>query len=269
MKSPHCVFDRLNMADMITVPFPHVVIENAFDQSTMAQLIANRPSLECFIRGSVAVPGEKLHIPSRSSLSDGSVHELWRQVIRCHLDSDNIRLWLNAFAVAIRTQYPDLERRLGPFEHWRIGQRGVDSPEEFEALVDAQISLHNACPGTTAQERGAHVKITNKLLIVQCMLRLPEDDDPGAEFELYETEPGARLLFGPQQQVVNKHRIRLAKRIPYEAGTAIAFLNSPAALQTMAPRSNCPHPTFYFNIILETAAPLFSLPSFLPTTTGK
>lgn len=256
------IFDRLCDARVETVPFPHVVIENTLDDALLMELIEKRPQIIDFIDSRQWIEGEKLHIPSRRSLKELAIPEVWKDTVNHHLLPEKAHLWLETFAPFIRKQYPDLENRLGALDMWRIGCRGLDSPDSYEGLIDAQISMHAPCPQSNIQERGPHLKIANKLLVAHCMLRLPEDNYDGGDLELYETEPGARLIFGPQQQVVNKQRIKLAKTIAYQRGVSLLFLNSPAAVQTMSPRAFCPYPTFYINVVLEVSEPLFAVPSF-------
>lgn len=256
------IFDRLCDASVETHPFPHIVIENALDDALTAALIGNLPHMSRFVNARQYAEGEKLHIPARHSLTEPEIHEVWKDTVKRHLLPEKARLWLKSFAPYIRKQYPDLENRLGALDNWRIGCRGLDSPDAYEGLLDAQISMHAPCPQSEIQERGPHLKITNKLLVAHCMLRLPEDNYAGGDIELYETDPGARLLFGPQQQVVNKQRIKLAKTISYRRGVSLLFLNSPAAVQTMSSRAFCPYPVFYINVVLEVSEPLFTLSSF-------
>lgn len=265
----NCIFDHLDLVPVETSPFAHIILDDVFEQELLRSLIENRPDLVVFTVGTSVKPGEKVHVPSRRSLSSSNIHQCWQQLISEHIRPDKVRLWLEKFSPAISKQYPQLVEQKGNVHQWTIGQRGVDNADAFDVLVDAQISLHVECPDGVAQERSAHVKMTNKLLISQTMLRLADDTFSGGDIELYEPAAGARLLFGHNQQVVNKQRIKLAKTVPYKAGMTVMFLNSSLSIQTMSARHYCPHPIFYLNIILEMAEPLFSLPALLPPGSTK
>lgn len=255
------VFDGLCEQGLVAEPFEHVVIEQCLDRDRCQELIASRPALSQFGK---AAPGKKAYINSDVSLSDDRISSVWKETISAHLDPASLLQWLKHFAPQIRNRYPDLERELGPIDAWQIGRRGFDSFDDRQALADALISCHMACPGTRGQERGPHIKITRSLLIAELLLRLPDDHCSGGDFVLYERAPDAKLLFGPEQQVLNKERLHAAKTIPYRANTCVTFVNSSEAIHCQSERFDCPHPIFYLNVVLQVERPLFELPSLTP-----
>ena len=190
---------------------------------------------------------------------DDELHDSWRSVISEHLAPAAVHRLLGIFAPAIRQQYPQLEDEFGDLSDWSIGQRYVDDPESCVLLADVQISYHAPVPNTTAQDRGPHLKMTNKLLICQLLMRLFEDDSEGGELQLYTRPDKEKLLVVTgDQEVVAGQGLILEKTIPYRANTAVAFLNTPESIQTMAPRRS-DKPLMYLNMIFEHRRPLFSL----------
>ena len=108
-------------------------------------------------------------------------------------------------------------------------------------------------------ERRPHLKMTNKLLICQYFLRIPEDQAPGGDFLIYGRKDNTALTFGKDQQVLNTENLILAKQIIYKANTAVCFLNTPRSFQAFAEHGGTSHPSFYMNIVLEFAEPIFSI----------
>lgn len=262
------IFDKLNETSIENLPFPHAVIQNCLETELAEELLHTFPEFKQFNKAN-AIEGEKLHIPSRISLINEKVHPTWKRLIKEHLNEERIKHCLNSFAPYIRAEHQGLESELGAIEDWRIGQRGVDSHNDFQALVDAQISMHTPCPNARMQERGPHVKIGNKLLVSHCLLRKKEDEGLGGDIELYALKPEAKLLFGAGQQVINKERIQLVKTVQYKSNTAFFFLNTNRSIQTMSPRNFSVHPILYLNVILEISRPLFQLPLFIPGKTAS
>lgn len=257
------IFDSLCEEEVSIDPFEHSVIRSALDPTLCRRLIASRPERSLFGK---AAPGKKVYIKSDLSLSDHRIHPIWKETIDAHLDPISLSLWLKHFAPQIRERYRDLESHLGPIDKWKIGRRGLDSFEHCQALSDAIISWHLECPGGKGQERGPHVKLTRSLLLAELLLRLPEDDCGGGDFVLYDRAAGAKVLFGPEQQVLNRDRLRLAKTIPYSANTCFTFVNSPEAIHCMSERVDCPYPIFYMNVVIQLERPLFQLAEL---TAGK
>lgn len=255
------IFDRLCEQEILIDPFEHTIIESSLDHGLCQDLIACRPDRALF--ASVA-PGRKSYIKSDVALTDDRISSIWKDTISAHLVPAAISKWLKHFAPVIRKRYPDLERDLGPIDHWLVGRRGADSFDQCQALVDAMISCHLECPDQTGQDRGPHIKITRSLLLAELLLRLTDDDCPGGDVVLYERAPGARLLFGPEQQVLNRDRLRAAKTIPYSANKCFTFLNSADAIHCMSQRNDCPYPIFYMNVVLQVEQPLFNLPELNP-----
>lgn len=252
------VFEFLGKRTPDLDPFPHLHLQEAFEPELLNELMQRLPPLS-LISGGAGLPAEKFHLPARKALEEQGLDPLWKEIISIHYEPEAVRVWLGCFASAIRNEYPGLENELGKsIDSWTIGKRGLDRAEDFDLLLDSQLIVHMPCPASKAQERGPHLKISNKLLESQFYLRLPEDKDPGADFEIYAIDAGARLKFGPKSQVLNCERLKLVKSLPYQCGSGVLFLNSPGSVQTLSKRAFCKYPTYYLNFVLEAARPLFN-----------
>ena len=253
------LFDTLRPEQIISEPYPHIVVRDLLDKRIVDRLIEERPSLEHIIGDSDAYQSKKYHYCSKKALNDPQMSQSWKDLINEHLQPETIRKFLRLFAQPIAQKYPELLKRYGSIEEWSIGKRYQDEAKDHTILADAQFTYHMPVPGDFHQERGPHIRITNKILICVFLLRLPEDKDAGGEIELYTTVDGQKVEYGRDQQIITPNAIKLVKTIPYEANTAILFLNSARSVTTYAKRGNNTHPYMYFNVILEFEKPIFKL----------
>jgi hypothetical protein len=269
MADESSIFDQISSKHVQSYPFPHAVVLDALPVYLVEQLLATRPALgqvaEAYSHaersaGQVfARPGEKIHLRSAQLLNDQFASAVWKDTVRKYLSAFELAKLLSAFAPAIRSQYPQLEREWGKISDWTIGQRFVDSSNDFVLLADVQLSYHAPSPVRMVAERGPHLKVTNKLLICQYFLKIAEDQSAGGDLLLYGVKENSSLTFGKDQQVVNRESLILAKRIEYKANTAVAFLNTPRSFQAFSEHGGTIHPCFYLNIVLEFAKPIFSI----------
>ena len=255
------IFRGLTPDSICHDPFPHVVIENALDLTLCSELIDSLDNAGPIFDFSKSAPGIKSHIKSRDVLGIELIPHAWKALVKEHIDPLQLKELIAAFTPAIRQLYPFLEHQHGNIEKWTIGQRYVHSAQDFTLLVDAQLSQHAPSPNAFIQERGPHIKMTNKLLICQYLLRLKDDADEGGQYEFFSSR-GRNLEFSRDQQIAASSlaELEVKKSVEYAANTAIVFLNSPFSIQAFTKRKTS-YPTVYMNLILECAKPLFSLPS--------
>lgn len=262
-------FDRaapLIAAPLIAAPFPHMELQGLLPEPRLEALLASLKEAETVFndcdsspaRQSVFRPGEKRHYGYHQAFIEERLPPVWLETLASFLEAGWQRQLLDGFAAAIKQTYPELVQRLGPVRDWQIGLRRRDDARAVELLADCQFSMHEAAPLQARQERGPHVKMNNKLLVVQYFLRHPDDAAPGGDYQLFSVREGARLRFGSGQQVWNRDNLELKKEVPYQANRGLAFLNTAQSVQCMSERASR-FRTYYINLIFETAEPLFQL----------
>ena len=201
------IFRGLTPDSICHDPFPHVVIENALDLTLCSELIDSLDNAGPIFDFSKSAPGIKSHIKSRDVLGIELIPHAWKALVKEHIDPLQLKELIAAFTPAIRQLYPFLEHQHGNIEKWTIGQRYVHSAQDFTLLVDAQLSQHAPSPNAFIQERGPHIKMTNKLLICQYLLRLKDDADEGGQYEFFSSR-GRNLEFSRDQQIAASSEFR-------------------------------------------------------------
>ncbi|MBI5173929.1 MAG: hypothetical protein HY986_13660 [Candidatus Melainabacteria bacterium] len=262
-------FNGLHFDDstpLIAEPFPHMELQGLLPEHRLEALLASLKEAETVFGDSdpslaqrpVLKPGEKRHYGYHQASIEKRLPPVWLETMASFLEARWQRQLFDGFAAAIRQAYPELVQSLGPVSDWQIGLRRRDDPRAFELLADCQFSIHEAAPLEARQERGPHVKMTNKLLVVQYFLRPQQDTAQGGDYQLFSIRRGARLRFGLGQQVWNRDNLELKKEVPYQANRGLAFLNTAQSVQCMSERASS-FRTYYINLIFETAEPLFQL----------
>lgn len=253
---------------LIEAPFPHMELQGLLPEHRIEALLASLKQAETvfgdgdgdgsLLQRPALKPGEKHHYGYHQACIEKRLPPVWLETLASFLEAGWQKQLLHGFAAAIKQAYPELLQRLGPVSDWQIGLRRRDDARAVDLLADCQFSMHEAAPIEARQERGPHVKMSNKLLVVQYFLRPRQDTAPGGDYQLFSVREGARLRFGSGQQVWNRDNLELKKEVPYQANRGLAFLNTAQSVQCMSERASR-FRTYYINLIFETAEPLFQL----------
>lgn len=251
------LFLSLSPHQVVREPFPHIVVEQALPEQLCAELARAFPPLAYF--GGEQHPDAKKTLRHAAHLT--GLPARLAGLISAHVHPQTLSSLVRCFADDIRREHPQLERTYGSLETLRVGQRHVDSHDTHTVLLDATLSVLAPTRSGFVAERGPHVKGPNKLLEGQFFLRHPDDDAAGGEFEIYELLPGHRPTFGPRHQTAQSG-LRLARSVPYRAGTLVVWLNTSRSITRIAPRGPSRWPVQFVGLPVQFPAPLFALPEY-------
>jgi hypothetical protein len=243
---------------VVTDPFPHLVMEQALDDSLCRQLVHEFPPLEEFTRGRPYRSNQKFLYRGSQALRDPSLSATMKRFFQeyqqpCVWD-DLIRL----FRPHMLAEYPDFERRFGALDRMRIGVRDVDDFSKCDVLLDSKLVLHTPVTGQPSVERGPHIKIRRTLFLGYLYLRPDHDDSLGADHVFYSIKPGGELLFD-RTQATDPDLLQAEKIYPYRRNIFVLFMNSPRSVQGLTMRSVTDVPWMSFHFTAHVRAPLFEL----------
>lgn len=256
------LFKALTAAQVVREPFPHIAVERALPAGLCAELARAFPPLSFF--GGEQLPDAKKVLRHSAHLAglSGPLAEL----VAAHVHPAAFASLLRLLGEDARREHRGLERRYGPLQAVRVGQRHAHSHDTHPALMDASLGILAPARGGPGGERGPHVKGPNKLFEGQLFLRHPEDDAPGGEFEIYQARPGHRPAFGPRHQTAAAG-LRVVRSLPYRAGTLVVWLNTARSITRVAPRGRSGWPVRFLSLPVQFPGPLFELPG--PSTWGR
>ena len=253
-------------SDVVTDPFPHILIEDALPASYYAQLAHEYPTFEAMVgRG----PYKNNHLYQRSAFELATmpaVSPAWRAFVAYHMSRDFFHEAIELFGQHIRQAYPALERELGkPLKQFSIGGRRPGKSKDRDAARDeAKIDVQ-CCFNSPVVERSsvrtAHVDSRFKLFTGLLYFRDQADDSGGGDLELYHYNP-AEAQFDQKSQLL-RGNFEVRRTVRYRPNVLVMWVNSPMALHGVSPREITKVPRRYVNFLCETYKQrngLFSLP---------
>lgn len=252
------VLDRTTSAEVVSDPFPHLVVKNVLDDNVCRQLLREYPSLGTITRGGKWSSNQRFSYSASKSIHDPNVSELWKKVIHEHISAHFLGQFIASFGKSITDAYPDFETRHRSIAQLRSGVRGVDSFNKCDILLDAQICVNTPVAGHATSVRKAHVDLPDKLFAGLFYLRTPEDDSQGGDLVIYRAKSGKTIRF--DGQFLPEKDVEPVRVVPYENNVLVLFLNSRDAIHGVTPRSPTVHPRLFMNLVGEVREPLFDLP---------
>ena len=253
------IFCRLRPEQIVYKPFPHVWVRDALDPAYYDELANAFPALER-IAGVGPLPNnEVFRAPACDVLSDPATPAVWREFFSYHCSAAFLRELTAFWRVAIKREYPDIERRFGkPLADLTCGLRRYRAgkpPENIRDNMRTDVTLDtqfvvNSPVTETSTVRGAHIDKPYKLFAGILYMRQAGDRSTGGNLELYRARNGARPHFDRRQHVPENAVTPFAE-VPYAPNTLVLWLNTPRALHGVSPRSMTEVPRRYINFIAE------------------
>lgn len=241
--------------NIVTEPFPHIVVEDALPADYYQALAAEYPSFKA-IAGEGPYGNNELYLKSAYQIPHmPEVSPAWRDFFAYHISRDFYSGIVTLFGDHIRDCHPSFEGVLGrKLQDMTVGIRPPNKAQDVDATThDTKLDVQFGCNSPVLEAssvRTAHVDSKFKLLASLLYFRAEGDDSMGGELELYSHDPaGAR--FDKRQQLV-RGDFEVARTVPYRPNMMVMWVNSPRALHGVSPRQPTSIPRRYVNIICET-----------------
>jgi hypothetical protein len=254
------VLEGSTAADVCTVPFAHLVVENCLPIALYEELARTYPSDEQIL----GLNTVRQRAPVRSNKRyNASAHQVlgrrcltpaWEAFVQYHSSREFFCEVVDVFGPAIRAQYPALEQRLGGALHSLSTGVRFDSESDHGTIsLDCQVAINT--PVTKAGSvRKVHADAPEELFAMLLYFRRGDDDSVGGDLEIWRWKDGHEPAFlGKQASEADAEHV---STIPYRANTLFAFLNSERALHAVSARQPTPHSRRLVNIIGEVYHPL-------------
>jgi hypothetical protein len=251
---------------VVSEPYPHVVIENAVDDELCLELLEQFPPLEVVAEGADLGSNSRFSLKAHLARNSEALSPLWKQFVEAHVSPKFLAEMLWTFGQQIRRSYPTFERDYAPLDSLRLGLRGVDSFENADILLDAQISINTPVTGRPNSVRRAHLDDPAKLFAGLFYLRHPDDDSTGGDLEICSPRRRPRGFRGP---LVYNRFVKPVSTVRYQRGTLVLFLNTPDSLHGVTVRSRTDVPRYFVNLVAEVKEPLFTWDRFQATKVDK
>jgi hypothetical protein len=247
-------------------PYPHLVIEGALDPDVFAELEASYPADELIVDGRPAAD-TWYDYPACKVVRDERIAPIWRDFFSYHTSAAFFAELLALTGDALRRTNPTLERRVGrSLEQFRVGLRPGGREDALAPGADVSMECqfyvnYTRQPRTV---RGPHVDRPSELFAALLYFRRPEDDSQGADLAIceaaapiYRTPGSVRISQLPAE--IDDDLVKTVDTARYRANTLVLFLNSPASIHAVTPRTPTPLTRRHINFCCDVPVPLFDL----------
>src|SRR5258706_5649312 len=212
------LLDRVS--EVFLRPFPHIVIENALEDSFYNDLVRTQPSPSEIILNRPYSPNQRIDL--KTGLAISGLHSVWREFIQYHIGNEFVEKARKVFGIVDKI-FPRC-------------QPGVNTPSPVLSKV-----------------RGPH--LDNPTDAYASLFYMAQDDD-GGNLELYEWNDKPKRFYGKLE--VGEECVRLVKTIPYKPNTYVMFLNTERSLHGVTPRKSVKFRRLV-NVVGDTDRPLFKI----------
>ena len=257
----HTILDKITSSDVVTNPFPHVIVENALDEDLYLQLA------ECFPQELLPEANQGnayTYYKARKALREKKINRLWYEFIKLHTSNVFYQRFLEVFGYPLLNLHPDLEKRLGKkLENLKPKVRHSSKFSFSPLAIDCQLARCSPVTETgkavrsQGNDAGPHIDRPVALYAGLLYFRLPEDNSTGGDLQLYKT-----VTDHPKYDNTNHvpdNMVECFRTIPYTGNTMVFFLNSPYSIHGVSLRSKTIFPRLHVNFISELKYPLFDI----------
>lgn len=265
-RNPLSILSRASRVDLVTQPYPHLVIQNALAPEVYAELEAHFPKDEIILHGRAA-QDRWFDYPACKVVDDKRISPVWREFFGYHVSKVFFDELVALAGPDLLALHPNLEsragRRLADFSAaMRPGGKADPLAPGADVSMECQFYLNYTT--TPRVVRGPHVDRPSELFAALLYFRREDDDSVGSDLEICE----ASVPLCPHSGAVNiselpaeiaPERVRTVRSVRYAANTLVLFLNSAQSIHAVSPRSPTRVPRRHINFCCDVRFDLFEL----------
>jgi hypothetical protein len=261
------ILARARSADIVSDPFPHMVIQDALEPRYYEQLAAEFPAAHIILNGREPISNKNFRYAANDVLDDDRISPRWREFVKHHVSQAFFDEVVGLWGMQLRMLYPELETSAcKPLADWKSSVRFREPNRDI--ALECQFAY-----GAPVKERsrciGPHVDREVALFAGLFYMRDDADDSEGGDLELYEFK--GRPTFEIDSRRVPDENVTCFRSIRYAKNTLVFLLHSPKSLHGVSPRNVTTFPRRHINFVGELTKKVFdvtSLSTIKPTTFG-
>jgi hypothetical protein len=255
------VLQRAQASDVVSDPYPFVVVPDALPSDLCDALISEYPRLG--ILGVDATQNNsRWSIPAPEVSQNPAIARVWKDFVAYHASPAFFDECVRVFGDHIVRLYPHVFPKLEALRASRIGVRDRDPEDSCDLFLDAQIS-GNTPVQRASSVKSIHVDSEHKLFTGLLYLRPPDDDSVGGDLDVLRLRSDltdaqrSRRFDG---MFIDDDLVEQVMRVPYRRNTLFMFVNGPDSLHGVTVRQPTQHPRLFLNLVGETRVKLFDVP---------
>ena len=239
-----------------TDPFPHLVVENVMDDKDCLRLIEEYPDFNILSKGKDIGNNIRFDYRAEDSLQDESVSDFWKEFVSLNTSIEFFEKFIELFREQIEKEYPFFLDKIGGIESIKSGVHGIDSFQEKDVLIDANIAFNSPVKEVLSSVKIAHLDNPRKLYGGLFYLRHPQDDSVGGNLQVQKLKDGHKVILHGAR-LIDDEKLEVVGEVPYKRNTLVLFLNTPKSFHGVTPRGITDHPRLFLNLIGECEDNLF------------
>jgi hypothetical protein len=264
------VLRKARADDVVTDPFPHLIIRDALPDHVCDALIAQYPPLHALAVDD-SENNQRWSVTAWDAQRNSSAAKIWQDLVAYHASRAFFDDLIDVFGAHVTRLYPRLFPDVATLRAQRVGLRERDSFDDHDVLLDAQIS-GNTPVTDPSSVKTIHIDSEHKLFTGLLYLRRPEDDSVGGDLNIVRFRRD--LTRGEQRRryegmFVDDALTEHVATVPYQRNMLLLFVNGLGALHGVTVRQPTRHLRLFVNLVCETREKLFDVPQHWQTRAAK
>lgn len=250
----HTILDRITPDKICRDGFPHAVVENALPEDYYEELASVFPQLDSVAGAGGLKNNAAYRMPALDAIDNAEIPQIWRDFVAHHCSHEFYNRVCDVWGADIEAAHADLKDNFGvALRDFSVGIRHAGKEENpgnhsDDVMLDCQFS-YNSPVRSESSVRGPHLDSPYKMFAALLYFRHPDDASTGGDFEIYKLKEGASIK--PRPAKIHPRNVERVRTVPYRANTLVLFINSPAAIHGVTPRSVTQAPRRYMNFLGE------------------
>ncbi len=267
-KSCLSILSNAKSTDIRLEPYPHIVIENALEDSVFQQLQTTLPGVEIILEGR-EIKDTWYDLPACKVIDHPQIPNLWKQFFEYHTSRDFYLELITLLGEKIKHLNPQIEMKLGKtLEDAVVSMRPGGRYDRLAKDADVSMECQFYANFTRQKRavRGYHVDRPSELFAALLYFRQPEDNSVGGDLVVGKAKQGANLFPDGNSILVDKlpmeideRKIEQVNKAAYQPNTLVLFLNSPKSIHAVSERSPTDIPRRHINFCCDLNFDLFTV----------
>jgi hypothetical protein len=246
MNSRLSILSNASRADLITEPYPHLVIRNALDPDIFNQLAKEYPDPAVVLNGR-----EKkdtwYDFPACLAVKTDTISALWKDFMRYHTSQEFYAELMQLYGDTIRQLHPALEstlnKKLADFSTSMRQQGAAENSDNYATDVSMECQFYVNYTEQARAVRGPHVDRPTELYAALLYFRAPDDDSSGSDLQICQAinpdkvYPDKKIFVDHLPMEIEDTKVKVVNTAKYDANTLVLFINSEKSIHAVSPRT--------------------------------
>lgn len=232
------LLNKVTKEDVVSSPFPYVVIKNALENDLYQEIVSSYPSDEKISGGDM---GNNIRYQFSARDSDK-----FSQPLKEFVDYHSSYLFYQDFLEVFGDYIP---KTLDWVKSSDTYTRKLQSPRTASSIaLDCQVGINSAVT-EKCSVKSAHVDNRIELFAGLLYLKHPDDESTGGNLGIY--KPIDSNMSIEHKKEIDLNLLTKVDEVEYEANTFVLFLCSKYSIHGVTPRSVTPYSRRLINVIGE------------------